>query len=119
MIVQELQPAIPSTCTGRLIKIPIVPINMIIVAKIKESIHVYAVHVSGMHYIYIYVDICTVRMPYSRFDLVQSPCIFWSKSEKVCLESTFQFVNLTLVEFYFVKVVLAHSSFNRLPSSTI
>ena len=53
MIVQELQPAIPSTCTGRLIKIPIVPINMIIVAQIKESIHVYAVHVSGMHYIYI------------------------------------------------------------------
>ena len=55
MIVQELQPAIPSTCTGRLIKIPIVPINMIIVAQIKESIHVYAVHVSGMHYIYIYM----------------------------------------------------------------
>jgi hypothetical protein len=121
MIVQELQPAIPSTCTGRLIKIPIVPINMIIVAKINESIHMYAVHVSVMHYLYIhiYVDTCTSRMPYSRFDLVQSPCIFWSKSEKVCLKSTFPFVNLTLVEFDFIKIILAHSSFNHIPSSTI
>ena len=51
MIVKELQPAIPFTCTGRLITIPIVPINMIIVATINESIHMYAVHVSVMHYI--------------------------------------------------------------------
>lgn len=70
-------------------------------------------------YIHIYVDTCTSRMPYSRFDLVQSPCIFWSKSEKVCLKSTFPFVNLTLVEFDFIKIILAHSSFNHIPSSTI